>query len=459
MLPTTPVQPARGRRGALPWIALAAAITFLGVMLVKPWANVGPTSAPPQPPATSPTPSAGSAGSPGTTSGSSPTSAAAEAASPTGDATGCQGDRVTLTTAEAGDMALAVRLPPIPAARTGRVAFIQGPPNDRSSRRLVVVADAHGAKAIAAVVVPTGGGGPWARVRDWSRDGALLLVEAGRFSPTNALHNCGDLYLVAADGTGVTPLTHNDPGASAVSASFTGHGTSIAYLEADELHDPPAATLRQTDACALNLGETLPCGVAAPFLPYDGSLVVSPDGVLIAVACPAGVMTYNPGRNEGGTILPQPSDQGIGAIAWTHDSRHVAALVFGAGGDSSPSSWQQADWRGDTTTSVKLPANNWEVGPGVGQISPDQTRLLLTACAGNAPCTNELWMLTPGTGASRRLRSSPIFDYLDASWLPGGTAIDVRDGDGWISIPVDRPTATAAIDVPSDAAWWTPPTT
>jgi hypothetical protein len=455
-----------------PLVVLIGGILFIGVALVKPWGNdqppasaalgsASPSNVANQPPATPSDGASPAGGSVSSVARSDAPTLPSVIATPVGDATGCEDDRVTLSAARPMDDPRPVRLPPISAARTGRAAFVEDPATKAPTRRLVVVAGHSGAKAVAVVTSPAVGAGvPWARVREWSRDGAALLVEVGRFSPVNPLHNCGDLYLVTVDGPTVTALTHNDPGQTAISAAFAAGDHSIVYLEAQEDATGASATLRQTDADGHNLGETLPCRVEAPFYPVEGSLVVSPDGALLAVQCPSNVLTYNPATNEAAAILAQPASRMLGSIAWARDSRSVVAVVEDSTTDPPGTLWQQSDWRGDRTLTRNLPQKAWALATGIQLISPDATRVILPACVANGrpnPCIEQLWVVMPDTGEIHLVLSSPDLG-VGASWLPGGSAIDVAEIDGPTYRAVDRPNVRVPIDVPPDAAWWTPPT-
>ena len=221
MVPTTPVRPARGHRAVFPLVVLIGGILFVAVALVKPWRSDPPLASVAPGPAASSDVASSAGGGVSSPARSDATTMPAVIATPVGDATGCEDDRVTLSAALPTDVPRPVRLPPIPAAKTGLVAFVEGPATKGATRQLVVVAGRSGPKAVAVVTSPAvRAGAPWARVREWSRDGAAMLVEVGRFSPVNPLHNCGDLYLVTVDGPTVTALTHNHPGQTAISAAF-----------------------------------------------------------------------------------------------------------------------------------------------------------------------------------------------------------------------------------------------
>ncbi|HEV8564087.1 MAG TPA: hypothetical protein VGR41_04185 [Actinomycetota bacterium] len=192
--------------------------------------------------------------------------------------------------------------------------------NPDSAGVYVVAADGSGAHQILR--------GYWESV-SWSPDGARLLL-AGH--PANEEHacppECGDLYTVAPDGTGLLRLTADDPYEHV--ASWSPDGSRIAFGRSD---DPDDAAY-ETDVYVMNADGT----GATRFTDwpgFDSYPTWSPDGAWIAFASDRGATEA---QQQGNAALE--SFAGVSVWLMRSDGSGLRMLVDGGQQAAAPSSWK-----------------------------------------------------------------------------------------------------------------------
>lgn len=74
------------------------------------------------------------------------------------------------------------------------------------------------------------------QVLEWSPTGDELLVWAGAEHLHEGDRNCGDLWVLAADGSSLLALTSNPPGQVASLGTYAPSGDMVAYLQDDAVH-------------------------------------------------------------------------------------------------------------------------------------------------------------------------------------------------------------------------------
>ncbi len=129
----------------------------------------------------------------------------------------------------------------------------------------------------------------------WSPDGSSLLVRGGHFEKGSRRveHNCSVLYLVRADGTGVTALSDDAVGSFANAGAVSPDGASVAY-EADsaewsDIAGSRALVVREPTGGSRVIEATLCEGTGA----NADRLIWSPDGRYLGVRCEGSARAYD----------------------------------------------------------------------------------------------------------------------------------------------------------------------
>jgi len=233
----------------------------------------------------------------------------------------------------------------------------------------------------------------------WSPDGARIAFASDRSgTPGGTL----DLYVMNADGSGVTQLTHNTPGVQYSSPAWSPDGTQIAFMHLDgtagEIWVMDAEGSNQHVLVAEPRGDVHPAwspdGTEIAFLGYGGRIAsVHPDG--------SGLRFLTDG--------PQDTDP-----AWSPDGALIAFVRIGpSGGGVAPSDVFLVGTDGSTPTPLtddglsSLPA--W---------SPDGTWIAFTRYEqGARDDIGDVYLMSAsGTGVTQ-LTNGPADDEWP-SWRP-----------------------------------------
>ena len=220
-------------------VAIGAAVAFaVSVILLYPphSANVAPVSA---------TPSASPV-----TAVTAPSAAPSPTPSPTPDEGPCRTDRVQIDPPAVPSSATWPGLALVPAGDLA--AFVADEGENRGSIVVVGLADVDTHPQVVATYRTDhpARGGVYAGPVGWSSSGSTLLVRADQYGgPEGEAPGCANLFLVNADGSGVTALTDFGPGTSIYDAALAPNSGLIAYSTDGELRviDPPSGARHVAD--------------------------------------------------------------------------------------------------------------------------------------------------------------------------------------------------------------------
>ena len=154
----------------------------------------------------------------------------------------------------------------------------------------------------------------------WSPDGAELVFESLRKGNFHV-----QVYLVKADGTGLTPLT-DDPGTDAFQAAWSPDGSRIVFVRARRAYhaDPQEIWLMNADGSGqmrLSVGDS-----RGPVWSPDGaSIAFSLFEPLAAQSWPEGMSTYVVDADGAG--ITQLTDHGS-PLSWSPDGEPIAIDVM-----------------------------------------------------------------------------------------------------------------------------------
>ena len=118
------------------------------------------------------------------------------------------------------------------------------------------------------------------QVVSWSPTGDALLVWAGHES-TSLQGNCGNLYLVRADGAGAERITDHGTGEWADLAAFSPSGTRIAYTQGDALHIVSRTAGAETKTFDIRPCSNGPNGIR--WAPDETRILLTCDAALVVV--------------------------------------------------------------------------------------------------------------------------------------------------------------------------------
>jgi hypothetical protein len=291
-------------------------------------------------------------------------------------------------------------------------------------------------------------------VLGWSDDGSTLLVHLHLFSgPGGPERNCGDLWLVKADGSGATKLTANGQGADPSAAVLAGSGRFVAYVQSGDLAGS-AIELRLVDATGVTtVLSPKPCAGAQDLLwPFGtGRLAWSQDGARLALLCHDSVHIYSVADQTTRDFF-LPSGTLAVSMAWSSDGTRlmVASVPTGSGSNQGPLTILTIDPRVGLVTVVSESSVNveWIIG-GVDAFSPDGSAFIASGgTPGAVPggdFTSTWYMIDVATGVARQLfdRDEPC-DC--AEWLPDSSGVvylDPRTSNALAQVGLDgKPVAT-----------------
>ena len=261
-------------------------------------------------------------------------------------------------------------------------------------------------------------------VQDLSSDGSLVLFRVGYISPQGLSYECGDLYVAAADGSGVRRITSLGTSAVVQGGAISPDGTRVAYVAGD------------VAVVDLVTGSTVhQPGCAVPYSAYRTPVVWSSTVDRFAVACDPPVI-YDAAAATSPTVL-ESADTLLG-LAWSGGVLSVARVNGGSneGGfhlDRFDAVTGQTI-EGQRTSDASI---NWVVG-GSSAFSPDGRQVLtLGVPGGQLPAASFSLYLVDVAGTTPRA----IVPYFEGTvtWLSDGRSIIVFNlADGvWTLARID----------------------
>jgi hypothetical protein len=291
------------------------------------------------------------------------------------------------------------------------------------------------------------------QVRSWSPDGHSLLVYALSWSNFDDDRNCGDLFLVKADGTDVQRLTDYGPGEVAEAAVFSPSMRSAAYTLYPD-HSLHVVTLA---------GGSQAIPIACRLL--VGALRWAPDEQRILVQCEQSIVVVDLAEGQGDTVAR------VGPLdaRWTADAEGIVAALGDVepGLEGGPLSIVDVDPanHGVTTRVYSSVSTEWVLG--VPSLSPDG-RWLLVEGDGNVTGLPyyPTYLVDTSTGATTKLPWPVMTDGVDdprrrdprVTWLPGNDRVlTVQEGILY-EVDLRAITRTRVGAVPAlDYAWFATP--
>jgi hypothetical protein len=290
----------------------------------------------------------------------------------------------------------------------------------------------------------------------WSPQGDAVLINAGHLDEFEADRNCSDLFLVMANGSGVTRLTHDRAGEWANAGSISPNGGEVARVAGGDLR------LIEVDGARPGLA------LASCFSP-NGPVRWSPDGTWLMVVCGNELIvvdligqrphSYSPpaGPESEGSL---PRDSLPLAAAWTADGQSVIAVTAPAGltqlGPLKIVEIDRAD--GTPTASVATEASTeWVLGSAT--MSPD-ARWVLVQGDGNVPAAPwfPTYAVDTSTGDTTKLPWTVLHDSTGpspVSWLAAPGTFLYEDEQAFYEVDLATMTRTEVGAIPaSDYAWY-----
>jgi hypothetical protein len=332
----------------------------------------------------------------------------------------------------------------IAAPSTGRLAMAL---EESSAGGSIVVTDPthEGLRVVATFTGEEAGGADRVQVVGWSPDGSSLLVYALNWSNSDAARNCGNYFVVQADGSKVQRLTDYGPDELANGGNFSPSGASVAYTLGNELH-----------VAAVSGGSRL-LGAACPAV--NGELRWTSDERQILLHCADyGVMLFDvaSGQPRWLHLDPGPLD-----ARWTTDEQGIVVAVGDeppglVGGPLSIVDVELAELRFATRVRSDV-STEWVLG--VPSLSPDN-RWLLVQGGGNVPDIPyyPTYLVDTATGLTTELpwpvMAEGPFDPWGRqpriTWLPGNDRILTLQQGKLYEVDLRAITRTAVGKVPAE---------
>jgi hypothetical protein len=347
------------------------------------------------------------------------------------------------------DFAVRPEVDLIVAPQGGRIAMAL---EDNAESGTIVIADpVRGDLRVVATF--TGDELDWegrVQVLSWSPDGQSLLVLALSSSNGDAARNCGNLFVVQADGSAVRSVTDLGPGQVAGGGAFSPSGASVAYTLDGMLHVETLA------------GGSIAVPVICSFI--FGELHWSADEQRILVMCGAQllVVDLDAGTRRYGAVGPGPLD-----ARWTSNDQAIVVAV----GDEAPGlvggpltilDVDPVDM--SIATRVRSDASTeWVLGRP--SLSPDN-RWLLVQGDGNVSDIPyyPTYLVDTATGATTKLPWPVMSDWSNrgdifgrlplVTWLAGNDKVLTADQGTLYEVDLRSIMRTAVGSVPAaDFAW------
>jgi len=385
------------------------------------------------------------------------TAVATSAPSPTVDVTACAEGSVDVQPADA--VPSASHIAPLRLTQPGSLALAIE--EDRTSGEVILARSAgdEAGTVVARVVARfTGYDIQLSRAVTpvaWSAQGDAILVDAGHLSMSEVERNCSDLFLVRADGSSVTRLTHNGPGQWTNSSSISPGGGQVARVAGGDLR------LIEVDGARPGLP-------LASCVQPDGPVRWSPDGTWLLLVCGNEIIVVDligqrphlygpPAGPESEGSLPRDS---LPLVAgWAPDGQSIIAVTAPAGlSQLGPLQVVQIDRTGGAHLAGVGTEASTEWVLGTATISPD-ARWALVQGVGNVP--TETWFPTyavdTSTGDATKLPWTVLHDSAPSSvaWLSEPGSLLYEEDQALYEVDLATMTRTEVGAIPaSDYAWF-----
>jgi hypothetical protein len=288
----------------------------------------------------------------------------------------------------------------------------------------------------------------------WSAQGDAILINAGHLDQFEPDRNCSDLFLVRADGSGVTRLTQHRAGEWANAGSISSTGEQVARVAGGDL--------RLIAVDGARLGAPLascrrPQGLTRWSI--DGWLLVVCDDAIVVADRSREQRVYGPpaGPESEGSL---PRDSLPLAAAWTPDGQSIIALTA-PDGPSQLGPLQVVEIKRSDGTPVARVASeaSTEWVPGTATMSPD-ARWALVQGDGNVP--TDTWFPTyavdTSTGDATKLPWTVLHDLTgpsSVSWLSQPGLFLYEEDQALYEVDLATMTRTEVGAIPaSDYAWF-----
>jgi hypothetical protein len=275
----------------------------------------------------------------------------------------------------------------------------------------------------------------WSEVLGWSNDGSTILVHLRNFSgPGGPERNCGDLWLLNANGSGSTKFTQNGPGQDANGAVLAGNGVSVAYIETG-LPTGSGFELRTVDALRLTtVLAPAPCDGDSDSLITvgPGRLAWSPDGARVALLCLTSVTIYSIADGTSRDFV-LPPNSAVGSLEWSADGARLLVTAPNREVDAGSMSVIAIDPQGGAVTVLSRSSVEVQWGQGLGVVndfSPDGKWLLTTGGAPSATGSDfsySLYLVDIATGGTRQLFGPSPLAPCCLEWLPDSSGFVRQD--------------------------------
>ena len=332
----------------------------------------------------------------------------------------------SLRAPEGGRLAMALEDQPTPLATIESGSIVVAGPETGSAR---VVATFSGDE------IPRDSG---VGIVAWSASGESLLVYAGSDNTLMADRNCGNLWVVRADGSAVTRLTDHGPAEAIGQAGFSPSSASVAYTQENVVHVLDLAGGEQT----------IPIGGCG-----GHRMHWAPDEGRILLVCGYALLV----DRDTGTTRRLPVGNGIVDAVWSPDGQSivVATAIDGASviiedidvTDGAPVTRSQGDH-----------AAVWISNSGT--LSPDGRWLLLRGDVDVPDSGNPTYLIETATGRSTKLPwpvvgDPPRNNVTSVAWLEGNDRVLASDGEKLYEVELRHLTRTEVGSVVPYQDWAT----
>ena len=273
--------------------------------------------------------------------------------------------------------------------------------------RLVATVTGHGLQTAIGV-----------EVIDWSADGSMLLLGAAPNTLIVPDQHCGDLFLVAADGSAVSRIrvdaALNTGGGWTGDAALSPSGETVAIGAEDlQLLSPGGSVSRGLDQC-----ERSPRGLAW-----------SPTGSEVLVLCRHQLLVVAADGSKWTSLTPE--GRLVLGARWSADGRSIFRV------DAVEGSSALESWSIDAVDHLHTPGPtfdsglDWETASGQSTVSPDGRWLVGRAQVRANPQVWESYAIDLTTGIATRfpfqVATNPT-EALSVGWHPDGRLLFQLDG-------------------------------
>jgi Tol biopolymer transport system component len=277
----------------------------------------------------------------------------------------------------------------------------------------------------------------FAGLAPWPALSPAVLLAIGHISPGGASRPCTDLYLVAADGSAVTRLTHDGIDTEIGADSLSPDGTEVAYTA-------HTASSSGTGAAGTWFAVVNRHGIevmrAIGVCPFATSITPawSLDGRRVALSCGGSIDVFDPAT--GGLRRLDPKGHAdVAAMSWTLDGNLMVATVDPSAALGSLTVWTVDPVAATWTLAAKLNDANldWMEPFPDAAFSPDRRSIFANAAEGQF--SGATWVLDIKTSHLHQLLAADQ-DRLSEpmSWTADGSAVVYLDVSAWTTPTLRR---------------------